>query len=269
MPRPSIVTNAGGKTLVTNAGSSGKFLAVLDLDLGKGVAKNARYHLLPIYADLLAPDQHMQALIDRLRAPYAAKFSERLATAEELLYRRGNFSGPMDQLICDALRQELDVQIALSPGFRFGATVVAGQPITMEDLLSETAISYPEVYVQDMTGRQIKAIMEDVADNLFNPDPYYQQGGDMVRVGGMDYTCAPNATQGRRISAMRLDDGASLEAGKTYRVAGWASVNPQQGKPVSDVVASYLRAKKTLSIKRINRVTLEGIANDPGIAEDG
>lgn len=269
MPRPGIVTNAGGKTLVTNAGSSGKFLAVLDLDLGKGVVKHARYHLLPIYADLLAPDQHMQALIDRLRAPYAAKFSERLATAEELLYRRGNFTGPMDQLICDALRQELDVQIALSPGFRFGATVLAGQPITMEDLLSETAISYPEVYVEDMTGRQIKAIMEDIADNLFNPDPYYQQGGDMVRVGGMDYTCAPNETQGRRISAMRLDDGASLEAGKTYRVAGWASVNPQQGKPVSDVVASYLRAKKTLSIKHINRITLEGIADNPGIAEDG
>ena len=154
----------------------------------------------------------MQALIDRVRAPHAARFAEKLATADQLLYRRGNFSGPMDQVICDALRQELDAQIALSPGFRWGATVLAGQPITMEDVLSETAITYPEVYVQEMTGSQIKDILEDICDNLFNPDPYYQQGGDMVRVGGIDYVCTPGESIGRRISDMRLDDGSPVEA---------------------------------------------------------
>src|SRR5580658_1778374 len=199
VPQPVPVTNAGGITLVTNAGSNGKFLAVLDLDVSKGKLKDIRYHLVPIYADLIKPDRNMQALIDRLHVPYAARFSERLATADELLYRRGNFTGPMDQVICDALRKELDAQIALSPGFRWGATVLAGEPITTEDLLSETAITYPEVYVQDMTGGQIKAVLEDIADNLFNPDPYYQQGGDMVRVGGMDYTCALEQPSGRRI----------------------------------------------------------------------
>ena len=182
MPQPSAVANSGGKTLVMNAGSSGKFLAVLDLDLGTGAVKGMRYHLLPIYSNLLNSDRDVVALIDRLRAPYATKFGEKLATADELLYRRGNFTGPMDQVICDALRAQLDAQIALSPGFRWGTTVLAGQPITMEDLLSETAITYPEVYVQDMPGSQIKAIMEDIVDNLFNNDPYYQQGGDMVRV---------------------------------------------------------------------------------------
>jgi len=269
VPQPTVVANAGGKTIVTNAGSNGKFVAGLDLDLGNGAVKDLRYHLLPIYADLLPPDRDMQALIDRLRAPYAAQFAAPLATAGELLYRRGNFTGPMDQVICDALRQSLDAEIALSPGFRWGGTLLAGQPITMEDLLSETAITYPEVYVQDMTGGQIKAVMEDVVDNLFNQDPYYQQGGDMVRVGGMDYACSPNEATGNRISAMTLDNGTPLQADKNYRVAGWASVNPQDGKPVSEVVAGYLRAEKTVKNKRVNRVTLKGIADNPGFAESG
>ena len=224
---------------------------------------------MPIFASLIKPDRDMQALIDRLRAPYAAKFGEKLATADELLYRRGNFTGPMDQVICDALRHELDAQIALSPGFRWGTTLLAGQPITMEDVLAETAITYPEVYVTDMTGSQIKAVMEDIVDNLFNPDPYYQQGGDMVRIGGMDYACAPNEAAGRRISDMTLDDGTTLDADKSYRVAGWASVNPQTGKPVSEVVAGYLRGEKTVKIKRANRVALNGVADNPGLDQGG
>jgi S-sulfosulfanyl-L-cysteine sulfohydrolase len=266
VPRPTIVTNAGGKTLVTNAGSSGKFLAVLDLDVGRRRVNDVRYTLLPVFADLVAPNAAMHAVIERYRESFAA-LDEPLAVAGELLYRRGNFGGPMDQVICDALRRELDAQIALSPGFRFGGTVLAGEPITMDDLLSATAISYPEVYVTEMSGAQLKAVLEDVADNLFNPDPYYQQGGDMVRVGGMDYACAPEAGAGVRISEMTLDDGTSVEAGKRYRVAGWASLEPQSGKPVSDVVASYLRAEKTVRIARRNRVALKGVAGNPGIAE--
>ncbi len=269
VPRPSVVANAGGKTLVTNAGSSGKFLAVLDLDLGKGRVNDVRYHLLPIFSGLIEADRDMQGLIDRLRAPHAAQFAEVLATADQLLYRRGNFNDPLDQVICDALRQELDAQIALSPGFRWGNTLLPGQPITMEDLLSETAITYPEVYVQEMSGEQLKAVMEDICDNLFNPDPYYQQGGDMVRVGGMDYTCAPGEAAGRRISEMTLDDGRPVEPGKTYRVAGWASVNEQKGAPVWEVVARRLRSEKTIGPKRLNRVRLRGVEQNPGMSRSG
>jgi len=268
VPQPVIVANPSGKTLVVNSGSSGKFLGVLDLEIGRGALKGVRYHLLPVYADLIKPDAEMQSLIDRHRQPYATRFGETLATTDQLLYRRGNFNSPVDQLICDALRQTLDAQIALSPGFRWGATLLAGQPIVMEDLLSETAITYPEVYAQDMTGAQIKDILEDVCDNLFNPDPYYQQGGDMVRVGGMNYACAPSAASGHRISEMTLNDGRSIEAGKTYRVAGWASVNPQQGKPVSEVVAAHLRSAKTVTIKQFNRVNLKDVAGNPGLVED-
>ena len=267
VPRPTLVANPSGKTLVTNAGSSGKFLGVLDLDVGRRRVNDVRYTLLPVFAELVAPHAAMYALIERVRESFAMTLDEPLAVAGELLYRRGNFGGPMDQLICDALRRELDAQIALSPGFRFGGTVLAGEPITMGDLLSETAISYPEVYVTEMTGSQLKAVLEDVADNLFNPDPYYQQGGDMVRVGGMDYACAPEAAAGSRISDMTLDDGTPVEAGKRYRVAGWASLEPQNGKPVSEVVANYLRAEKTVRIARRNRVLLKGVEGNPGLAE--
>ncbi len=266
VPRPSVVASASGKTLVTNAGSSGKYLAVLDLDLDKGRVKDVRYRLLPVFADLLPADRAMQAAIDRLRAPYAQKFAEKLATADTLLYRRGNFTGPMDQVICDALRETAGAQIALSPGFRFGTTVLAGTPIVMEDLLTETAITYPQTYVTDMTGSQIKDILEDIADNLFNPDPYYQQGGDMVRIGGMDYACTPAERIGHRISDMTLDDGTLVEAGKNYKVAGWASVNLQSGKPVMDIVADYLRAKKVVTLAHANRVMLKGVTNNPGYA---
>jgi sulfur-oxidizing protein SoxB len=266
VPRPVTVANAGGKTLVTNAGSSGKFLGVLDLDLDKGRVRDVRYHLLPVYSGLLKRDTEMQALIDRVRRPHAAAFDAKVATAGALLYRRGNFNGTIDQLICDALRAELGADLALSPGFRWGNTLLTGEAISMEDVLSETAITYPQVYVQEMTGGEIKSIMEDVCDNLFNPDPYYQQGGDMVRVGGMDYSCAPAETIGRRISDMTLDDGKPLEAGKTYKVAGWASVNEQQGKPVAEVFAGYLRGLKEARPKKLNTVAVKGLANNPGMA---
>ena len=268
VPQPVAVTNPGGVTLVTNAGSNGKFLAVLDLELAKGKVSNVRYRLLPVFSELLKPDPAMQTLIDKTRDPHAAALSEKIASADRLLYRRGNFSGTMDQLICDALRGELNAEIALSPGFRWGTTALAGQPLTMEDVMAQTAVTYPETYIQTMTGGQIKDVLEDICDNLFNTDPYYQQGGDMVRVGGLAYTCSPNETVGRRISELKLDNGHALQAGKSYKVAGWASVNEQTGAPVWDVVARHLRSGKPPN-RSAPGVMLKGVEDNPGIAGQG
>jgi S-sulfosulfanyl-L-cysteine sulfohydrolase len=268
VPQPITVTNSAGVTLVTNAGSNGKFLAVLDLELGKGRVSNVRYRLFPVFSELLKPDPAMQALIETMREPHAASWGDKIATADHLLYRRDNFSGTVDRLICDALRNELNAEIALSPGFRWGLTALAGQPLTMEDLLSETAITYPETYVQSMTGGQIKDLLEDICDNLFNADPYYQQGGDMVRVGGLSYACTPAEAVGKRISEMKLDSGRHLEARKSYKVAGWASVNEQTGKPVWDVLANHLRSGKPPN-RQPPGVTLRGVEDNPGIARPG
>jgi sulfur-oxidizing protein SoxB len=268
VPQPVPVTNSGGTTLVTNAGSNGKFLGVLDLELTKGRLSDVRYRLLPVFSELLKPDAAMQALIEKMRSSRAAAYADEIATSDRLLYRRGNFGGTVDQLICDALRGEFDAEIALSPGFRWGPSLLPGQPMTMEDVLSETAISYPETYLQGMTGGQIKDILEDVCDNLFNADPYHQQGGDMVRVGGLSYTCTPAESVGRRISDLKLDNGRPLEAGKSYRVAGWASVNEQKGMPVWDVLAKHLRSGKS-GDRRDSGVTLKGVENNPGMARQG
>jgi len=268
IPQPIPVTNAGGTTLVTNAGSSGKFLGVLDLQLAKGRVADIRYRLLPVYSELLKPDPAMAALIGTMREPHAAAYATKLATSDRLLYRRGNFGGTVDQLICDALLSEFDAEIALSPGFRWGNSVLPGQPVTMEDVLTETAMSYPETYVLKMTGSQIKDVLEDVCDNLFNADPYYQQGGDMVRVGGLAYACSPTEGMGRRISDLKLGNGRSLEAAKSYKVAGWASVNEQQGVPVWDVFAKHLRSGK-MPAQRGTGVTLRGVDDNPGIAGQG
>ena len=268
VPQPVPVKNAGGTTLVTNAGSAGKFLAVLDLEVAKGRVSDVRYRLLPVFSNLLKPDPAMAALIDKMRAPHAATLSEKIATADRLLFRRGNFSGTMDQLICEALRREFDTEISFSPGFRFGNSVLPGQPITMEDVLSHTAVTYPETYLQEMTGSQIKDVLEDIADNIFNADPYRQQGGDMVRTGGLSYACTPAETIGRRISDLKLADGCPIETGKSYKVAGWASVNEQKGAPVWDVFVKHLRSGK-IPQQIGTGVTLKGANGNPGITGQG
>jgi sulfur-oxidizing protein SoxB len=266
IPQAIPVDNPSGTTLVTNAGSNGKFLSVLDLDLAKGRVRDVRYRLLPVYSELLKPDADMQALIEKMREPYATAYAGKIATADRLLFRRGNFTGTADQLICDALRGELDAEIALSPGFRWGVSALPGQPLTMEDVLAETAISYPETYVRRMTGKQIKDFLEDVCDNLFNPDPYYQQGGDMVRAGGIIYTCMPAEPAGRRISNVKLDGGHPLEPGKTYKVAGWASLNEQKGAPIWEVLGKHLASAKTPQWRDAG-VTLRGVDGNLGIAD--
>jgi sulfur-oxidizing protein SoxB len=268
IPQPIAVTNAGGTTLVTNAGSNGKFLAVLDLDLAKGRVRDVRYRLLPVFSELLKPDADMTALIEKIRSPQVTAWSGRITSTAGLLYRRDNFTGTFDQLICAALRREFDTGIAMSPGFRWGASFLPNQPLTMEDVLAETAISYPETYVSRLTGSEIKNTLEDVCDNLFNPDPYYQQGGDMVRIGGLTYSCTPSEAIGRRISDLKLDNGRMIEPGKRYTVAGWAGVNPQQGKPVWDVVAKHLGSGKPLDLPA-NNVALRGVSGNPGIADRG
>ena len=269
VPAPTIVANRGGKTVVTNAGSNGKFLGVLDLDVRGGKVADFRYHLLPVFSKLLAPDRNMADHIRSVRAPFAAKLDEKLAITEGLLYRRGNFNGTADQLILDALMAELDAPIAFSPGFRWGTALLPGQAIRMEDLMDQTAITYPVVTVNEFTGETIKTILEDVADNLFNPDPYYQQGGDMVRVGGMSYAIDPKASMGRRISRMELR-GKPIEAGRKYKVAGWASVSAEAqasgGEPIWDVCARYLRAQKSIKIKSPNVPVIEGMRGNPGMS---
>jgi sulfur-oxidizing protein SoxB len=268
VPVPSVITNRSGKTLVTNAGTNGKFVAVLDLDIGGSGMRGFKYRLLPVFSNLIEPDRDMAAFIDKMRAPYAGKLDEKLATADELLYRRGNFNGTMDQVICDALRSVLGADIAFSPGFRWGTTVLPGQTVTMENVMAETAITYPETYVQEMSGQQIKAIMEDVCDNLFNKDPYKQQGGDMVRLGGMDYTCDPTQAIQHRISDMHLDNGERLEPDRKYKVAGWATVNSKApGPAIWDVVAEYLRAEKTVKLKKLNTPKLKGVSGNPGVED--
>jgi len=267
IPQPIQVSNSRGTTLVTNAGSNGKFLGVLEFKFGAGGIEDYRYRLLPVFSNMLPADAEMQRYIDTVRAPYLDTLNEELAVAGELLYRRGNFNGTFDQLICDAQRAVGDAQISLSPGFRWGTSVLPGQPITMDNLLDQTCITYPETYVREMSGAEIKLILEDVADNLFNPDPFYQQGGDMVRVGGMDYEIAPNAGSGQRISGMTLDNGQRLEASKSYKVAGWATVGSQApGRPIWEVVADYLRDQKTASVSKLNTPRLQGVEINPGLA---
>jgi sulfur-oxidizing protein SoxB len=262
VPRPTIVANRGGKTLVTNAGCNGKFLAVLDLEVKGSAVTGYRYKLLPVFSNLLREDRDMAVLIAKLRAPYREKLDERLAVTEALLYRRGNFNGSFDQLILDALMAEQNAEIAFSPGFRFGTTLLAGEPITMEQLMNQCAITYPYVTVNELTGENIKTILEDVADNLFNPDPYYQQGGDMVRVGGLQYTCDPNARMGSRIGGFSLN-GKPLDANRKYKVAGWAPVSEESrtagGEPVWDVVGRHLRVQKTIKPRALDLPRLIGV----------
>ena len=269
MPVASVIANRNGKTLVTNAGSNGKFLGVLDFEVKEGRVSDFRYKLLPVFANMLAPDVEMDALINRIRAPYESRLTETLAVNRGLLYRRGNFNGTGDQLLLDALMDVQSAEIAFSPGFRWGTSLLPGQAITREWLMDMTAITYPYTTVTQMSGTMIKTILEDVADNLFNPDPYYQQGGDMVRVGGLQYRCDPQAAMGKRIDNMRLG-GKPLEADRTYKVAGWAPVSEEAktagSKPIWDLVEPWLKSKGTISPRKLNMPALTGVKGNPGAA---
>ncbi|MDN5862588.1 MAG: thiosulfohydrolase SoxB [Salinisphaera sp.] len=265
VPQPSLVKNAGGQTIVAAGGSNGKFLGVLDFDVASGKVRDWQYRLLPVFANLLPADPEMDRLITSARAPYAKQLAEPLAVTEDLLYRRGNFNGSFDQLIVDALRERKDAEIALSPGFRWGASLLAGDTITMETLMSQTAITYPTTTVSEMTGERLKLVLEDVADNLFNPNPYYQQGGDMVRTGGLTYAIAPKAEMGKRIRNMRVN-GEPVAAAKRYRVSGWASVDKiPEGTPIWDLVADWLRDHKTVTAGEPDQPKLLGVRGNKGL----
>ena len=258
VPRPVRI----GSTLVTNAGSNGKFLAVLDVHVGAGSAPEYRYRLLPVFSRLLPEDEDMARYIAKMRAPHVSKLEERLATSEGLLYRRGTFNGSFDEILLRALLAERDAEIAFSPGFRWGTTLLPGDAITLEHLMDQTAITYPQTTLNALTGAEIKAILEDVADNVFHPDPYLRQGGDMVRVGGMTYAIEPGAKIGARISDMRIA-GRPLEAGKRYKVAGWAPVaEGVQGEPVWEVAARHLRAAKNVPPLDATRPRLIGVRDN-------
>ena len=268
VPIPVKVKNSSGVTLVTNAGSNGKYLGVLDFDVKGGKPVDFRYKLLPIFSNLLPADKDMSQLIETIRAPFEANLAEKLAVTDTLLYRRGNFNGSFDQLILNGLMAQKNAEIAFSPGFRWGTSLLPGQTITMENLLDQTAITYPYTTVSNMTGATIKNVLEDVADNLFNPDPYYQQGGDMVRVGGLTYTIDPAAEMGGRISNMRLNDKL-IDADKAYRIAGWAPVSEESkelgGEPIWDVIARHLRETKIIKAVKLNEPEVKGVKNNPGM----
>ena len=249
-----------GNTLLVASGSHGKFVSRLDLDVRGGEVKGHRYKLIPIFSDAITPDAEMAAQIAKVRAPHEAMLREEVGRTDTLLYRRGNFNGTLDDVICDALLSERDAEIALSPGFRWGTSLLPGQAITREDIYNATAMTYPAAYRMTMTGARLKEILEDVADNLFNPDPYYQQGGDMVRVGGLAYTIDVGKPMGGRIGDLTLQRTRQpVEAGKEYTVAGWASVNEAtQGPPIWDVVFAHLAKTKVVAPREAGHVKVVG-----------
>jgi sulfur-oxidizing protein SoxB len=239
-----------GDTLLVASGSHGKFLSRLDLKVEGGRVADFRYRLIPVLSDAIEPHPEMAALVEEIRAPFAGEIDRVLGTTDQLLYRRGNFNGTFDDLICQALLDERDAEIALSPGFRWGASLLPGQEITVDDVYSMTSITYPAAYRQEMTGETLKLILEDVADNLFNPDPYYQQGGDMVRVGGMGYTIDIHKPIGERIGGMTfLKDGSPIDPARNYVVTGWASVNEgTEGPPVYELVSQWIEKQGTVTV---------------------
>ncbi|MFV2004277.1 MAG: thiosulfohydrolase SoxB [Gammaproteobacteria bacterium] len=297
VPQPIKVKNIEGHDCwVTNAGSNGKFLGVMDFDIADGKIKSMNYNMLPIISDVLPADKEMQAYIDQMRSTkydeniiesrvkekyfnesrlgktFAEILDEKLAIADRLLYRRGNFMGTWDQILCNALREEYSADIAMSAGVRWGTTTLKGDWITMEDVMTQCSLTYGETYVTEMTGQNLLNILEQVADNLFDPDPYLQSGGDMVRVGGMDYTIDPSKALYERITDARLDNGHLIEADKKYKIAGWAQVNrTPDGRLMWDVVHDYIiknRGKdNVLKLPKINHPKLLGVSTNPGIAD--
>jgi sulfur-oxidizing protein SoxB len=249
-----------GDTVLVASGSHGKFLSRLDIEVKGGKVADVRFKLMPVFANAIAPDAEMAALVDRIRAPHAAELAKEIGKTESLLFRRGNFNGTFDDLICQAMLSERDAEISLSPGFRWGGSLLPGDAITWEAITNATAITYPACYRMEMSGQQLKEVLEDIADNIFHPDPYFQGGGDMVRVGGMGYAIDVSKPVGQRISGMtHLKSGAAIDAAKKYVVSGWASVNQgTQGPPIWDVIKAHVERVKTVKLEPNTAVKVSG-----------
>ena len=266
VPEAIPVKNKAGVTHVINSGSNGKFIGVLDIDIKGKKVSDFRFTLLPVFSDLLPEDPKMKKYIDDVRAPFLDKLTRPLATTDELLYRRGNFNGTFDQIICDSLREVKGADISMSPGFRWGTSVLPGEAITFDDLMNHTSMTYPETYVREVKGKDLHAILEDVADNLFNKDPFLQQGGDMVRTGGLSYTIDPMKNIGQRITNLQLSSGHQIEANKTYKLAGWSTVgSASTGEPVWETVTKYLEDHKHIKNLKLETPDIIGVKNNPGI----
>ncbi len=268
VPEAVPVKNKEGTTYVCNAGSNGKFLNVLDLDIQDGKIKDFKFTLLPVFSDLVPEDKEMRAYIDKVRKPFLQDINRVIATTDVTLFRRGNFNGSFDQIICDALREVKGADVSLSPGFRWGTSVMPGQEITFDDLATQTAMTYPETYLKEMDGTTIKNVLEDVADNLFNQDPFYQQGGDMVRTGGLSYTIDPLQKMGKRISNVKMLDGKPLDPKKKYKVAGWSTVGSKAaGEPVWETVEAYLKNVKHLKELKVDSPEIIGLKGNNGLTK--
>jgi sulfur-oxidizing protein SoxB len=256
VPKPIIIKNNNGKTLVTNSGCNGKFISFIDIKFsGKSYTYN--YNLIPILSNEVKPNQQMQSFIDSVSNPYKKLLSETIGYADDTLYRRSNFNGTFDDLLCDSMNAVLDSEISLSPGFRWGPSLTPNQPITMSDIYNHTAITYPNTYVRSMTGETIKNVLEDVADNIFNIDPYLQQGGDMVRTRGIKYTINPRNKMNNRIEKLRLNNNIEIKPNKEYKVSGWASVNNiEEGKPIWDITKEYLKAVGTYKVDQSQKIKI-------------
>jgi len=266
VPEAYPVKNSGGTTHVINSGSNGKFIGVLDIDIKGKKVSDFRFTLLPVFSDLIPEDKGMKKYIEDVRAPFIDKLMKPLATTDELLYRRGNFNGTFDQIICDALREVKDAHVSMSPGFRWGTSVLPGEAITFDDVMNHTSITYPETYVREIKGKDLHVILEDVADNLFNVDPFLQQGGDMVRTGGLSYTINPLEKIGKRITNLQLTSGQQIEAEKTYKLAGWSTVGSKaEGEPVWDTVSTYLKNHKHIKNLKLETPDIIGVKDNPGI----
>jgi sulfur-oxidizing protein SoxB len=290
MPKPVEVKNAGGTTIVMNAGCSGKYIGVMDFDIKNGEVSGYKYKMLPILTNFIKPDIQMEGFINKMRntkydknvvearsslmsnnksrlgKTYNEILTEKLCKTSQTLYRRGNFMGTWDQVLVNSLREEHNADFAMSAGVRWGTSVVAGDDVTMEDLMTNTSMTYGETYVSEIKGENLKNILEGIAENLFQKDPYLQSGGDMVRIGGLDYTIDPSANYLERISDIKDDSGTPINPNKMYKVAGWAQVDKVgTGRLMWDVAADYLRKQDTLNLTKVNHPTIKGVKNNPGI----
>ncbi len=266
VPEAYPVKNSKGVTHVINSGSNGKFVGVLDLDISDKKVRDFKFTLLPVFSDLVPADKIMKKHIEDVRAPFIDKLTRPLATTDELLYRRGNFNGTFDQIICNALREVKGADISMSPGFRWGTSILPGGTITFDDLMNQTSMTYPETYIREVKGSDLHIILEDVADNLFNADPFLQQGGDMVRTGGLSYKIDPMQKMGKRITNLELTNGMHIEANKMYKLAGWSTVGSQsEGEPIWDTVITYLEEHKHIKNIKLETPDIIGVKDNPGI----
>ena len=213
-----------GNTPIIQSGCHGSFVGRLDLSVDRGKVVDVRHELICV-DDQVDPDAEMAAMVDEVMAPHRDFLLQVVGRAGSPLDRATSLEATMDNVLLDAVAAAAGTELAFSNGWRYGAPILPGD-VTMAQLWNIVP-THPPVSTVELTGEELRAMLEANLERTYSADPYCQMGGFVKRCRGLNMYFKMENPKGHRIEDL-LVDGAPVQAGRSYR----AAMLGEQGVPL-------------------------------------